>query len=387
MAPFLMDLSLGMFMLGISLMLSRRFNATQVQISVVNALGLAAYMVNTRLAGRLVDRGWRSKMLILAPVVGLVALNGMLFSTSWWHAFPWVMVYHTCAAMFWPSLITTISRSASPARVLRGITVFSIAWVSGICVGVLLSGILHDLSWIWPFVGCAVMMLVLIPVSVYTDRHHSAPEKVLEEPSIDLRTPGDLRQHYFLRMAWISVLVTMGCSTVAWTLFPQTADKVFHMTGSETSVLAFFIGFTQMIGFLFFGLFPTLWFYRVAALMIVQCCSVLGCLMLGYCSSYGFLVVAMMSIGLGYSLPYLTSITYSVIGTDNPGAKSGIHESMIGAGGLLIPLIASQASRWHKPAVYYAAAGLVFIAIVAEMVVLYRMCMAERQINRYATEG
>lgn len=96
-----------------------------------------------------------------------------------------------------------------------------------------------------------------------------------------------------------------------------------------------------------------------------------GLLVISIVSHVVWLGGAMILLGLSAGVTYFSSIFYSLYGSTAKGKHSGIHEAVLGIGGLFGPLAGGLlAANLGIRAPYALAAVVVMVAIAVEIVLV-----------------
>ena len=146
--------------------------------------------------------------------------------------------------------------------------------------------------------------------------------------------------------------------------------------------LAVDIGITpEMLGFMLFTITASQavtsyilccssgWHYRLSFLLTVEAAVAAGFLLLIFSSNNVLFFFAFALAGIGAGVAYFSSLYYSLSDASSKGSGSGIHESIVGSGSLLGPLIAGiLAQNYTLRAPYLACVILVLGVIVLQAV-------------------
>jgi len=386
-APFAFDMALGLFFIGVPLLAGARFGADESDMGRLASVCMVTYMIFTPIVGRMNDRGWTRQVLLTGPALVLLSALCVIFSTSLWHVCLGACIFQSASATVWPSLVTSLSQ-ASPSRAMRRLTVFSIAWVIGLALGNQIGGSLRELSVSLPFIACACTVLALVPILIYTEKHHRKPEQLQRQGEEEDETEGiatPIRLRYFRWMAWVALFASVGCICVVRRLFPVRAEAM-GFSGTQVGLIGLSCGVWNAVGCFIFGGYPKRWFCRVTPLIGALACQGVGLVILGCVALRIFehLALALLGAGLngfGLSLTYLAGIRYSVIGAKNRGTNSGINESVQGAGAVLVPFLAGESVRLFDGGPYFVAAAFVMPVIAFQIFLFSRMRAEERRAH------
>lgn len=333
-AALLMDICAGIVFLGVPL-LAHRLGASVVQLGYIGTIGGISYAVVCPFAGRLGDRIGRKYTILVGNglfgaaylLMGQVHRLGLLFVL--------VPFGGAGAALFWPSIQAWVSEGKDRETLMHSLRGFNVAWSIGLIVGPVIGGLLYEVDPYMPFyagVGLVSMLAVLTLFASPREGQRPDPYAVME-----VRPEQVSRDRVFLHMAWVANFVAWFIAGMVRNIFPKLAVEL----GIPPGVLGRLIGLVamaQMVGFLWIHRSDR-WPYRIVPLMAFQCLAVVGSMMVYLFSSTYLFGIAFALIGLSMAMTYSSSLFYSVYAEQRKGAKTGLHEGILGSGGVFGALL------------------------------------------------
>jgi MFS family permease len=173
----------------------------------------------------------------------------------------------------------------------------------------------------------------------------------------------------FLYAAWCANFVSWFIIGIMRNLFPKMGTELGFSTGI-IGTLIFIITLAQTVMFFVLGKTHK-WHYKLGPLILFQVFAMIGLVAIAFFSRAAWLGAAMILLGLSAGMTYFSSIFYSLYGSAAKGKHSGIHEAVLGVGGLFGPLTGGLlAARLGVRAPYIAAAVVVAVAIVIEAILI-----------------
>ena len=110
------------------------------------------------------------------------------------------------------------------------------------------------------------------------------------------------------------------------------------------------------------------WRYRALPLILFQLVTLVGLVVIFTAHSLPLFFVAFVFVGVGRGMTNFSSLFYSVNITSQRGSSAAIHETVLGTGFLLGPLIGGAvAQRFSLKAPYLAAAAVVAVGILIQI--------------------
>ncbi|MBM4047579.1 MAG: MFS transporter [Planctomycetes bacterium] len=364
-AAFLMNAALAVGLVAIPLLASKGMAASVLQLAVIQAVGAVAYVIGSPLFGHRAEKGNRKRLMLGAGALFTVTYLLMARSQEVWHLYVLSALSATSQAMFWPTLEVSLTTGATAEELKRGVGGFNMSWCTGVVLGLLIAGPLHDWHPRYPFVGIALMGLMVIAAIRWVvpgdDEHPDHPD-LPHEPHAANGVP----KTTFLYMGWTANFVAFGVLSVMRYLFTDVSVRL-GFTGSTHGLLEASISVFQV--FMFFLLRHTHgWQYNFGILLLVQLGMVVGAGTVSLASGLPALFTGFILLGCGAGMTYYSSLFYSLDAPSARGVRSGLHEAILGAGGFVIPLAGGTLAHvtGHERAPYAFCVAALLVGLAAQ---------------------
>ena len=367
-ASFIADIALGIVFLAIPLFAIKRFDASFLQLGYIGGFGALTYFLSVLLCGRLVDKISRKKVLISACILYMVIYMSIPLVSSIRQIIILHMVGSVAMAMFWPSIQSWIALGLDRTSLIRALSNFNVAWCAGLMVGTIAGGFLFEIGSILPFfigpilMGSIALLLRRQPL-VLEVRGRGYADQTPDDLSPDCKK--------FLYIAWIANFVSWFIVGLNRHIFPRIATMI-GFSPRLIGLIIFLMVSAQMVVFIMLGRSKK-WHYRLGPIIALQAIASWALIMAILTDSPYIFGLAFILMGASGGITYFSSIFYSLWAQADKGKKSGIHESFIGAGIFLGPLIGGIAAHnLGSRSPYVIALILLLLAMVAEGRILAR---------------
>jgi MFS family permease len=403
-----------------------RLGADPLALGGLAAASTGTYALLAVLFGRLSDRVPRMQ-LARASCVGLVvACIGLTVATRVSHLLLCIPLVGGSLSLFWPSVQASVADRSDLQQLQTHLGRFNLSWSTGKGTGFLLGGLLvttFGAASTFTVAACiAFVIFVLLPqsgaeahggpidallhrstagaeidaemsstaaalhaaagdappaspsgVSSATEATAwladvaapSAPETAADVAELDARAP------LFRRLAWAANCAAFGLGATLTYHYPRVVQE----RGWSPRTFGLFLGFvylTQTLTFAILMLRPEAWRFRRLRLYLPQLVMLFGALSLPF-ADRGRLLITAVVFGIGLGICYYSSIYYSLHTHTRRGRNAGVHETLIGLGSMLVPLLggilARQLDSLWTP--YLVAAGGIALSLVVQEA-LYR---------------
>jgi len=371
-----MDMVIGVVVLAAPL-LAIKFKVGSLGLGGLGFIVSIFYVLFCLPFGKLSDRWKRKHLIFIGCFLYFFSSLGISFATNFFHLLIFMALTGIAGAMFWPSLEAWIAERGK-GKLIKRISFFNISWSLGISVGPLISGVLFELNYHFPFyfaalISLGVIYLVLkkLPASCEKKEKIAAVDNVLTVkdyfPQKDFSRS---RNSSYLHAAWVANFTGWFVVGTIRYLFPKLSVEM-GIKPSILGILIFFLSVSQ--AFFFYVLSRnSRWHYQLFPLVFFQTLGIMGLLLIFFFPSIFIFVFSFVFIGIAGGFTYFSSIFYSLNGTEDKGTKAGIHEVFVGAGGLAGPLIGGIFAQIYNLRIPYLAASLVVLTGIIIEVYLVR---------------
>jgi MFS family permease len=364
-APFGMDIVFSIYYLAAPLLLID-LKANPIQLGLVGTLASLVHMSMAHLMGGLSDRLGRRRLIIVAPLIFSATCVLMTQVREIWVILALSVVNGFCLSIYWPSLQAWIADRQTGTGLARDIGSFNMSWTAATLAGPILSGALYSLGAGLPFLvaaGIALMLFLLVFTTVH-ERELSPTEKVERQ---DRETSHWLRR--FLFAAWVANFASWFILGNARYQFPKLARDL-NIPPHIIGLLIGFLGFALFSGF-FLLRRTDRWHFRRSFLFGAQALGLVGVSLIIVSNQPALFASAFAMIGLCCSMTYYSSLYYAVHLLKKKGKGSGLHESILGGGAVLGPILGGVAAQYvGLRAPYFLCIAVLAAAIGVQSLVL-----------------
>lgn len=336
--------------------------------SEIGAIGMAnyvPYMFAPLIVGSVLDR--TNKSLVLGLGISLAGFSAFMLSGV--QSVPEMILFRLLAgvahAMFWPSSEALVTSNSEPSRRVRGIAIFTAAWVLGFMLGPLAGKLVLDAFDFRTLfqVTALVMAAAIVPAVLVAGHGRPAPGRTVQVHFGSLAQVGRQMVRYPAASAvLLYYAVTFG---VVLSVYPAYMGES-SISSQEIEYLFFVFGASR---------FATLYFvprvakYGKSALALAVAATSLGMLIPYISTSAPSFAVSLALIGAATSVFY--PLTFGMVTRNVPadkmGQQLGAYESVFGIGWAAGPLIVGLSSDSFGSAAPYLALFVVGGALAATL--------------------
>ena len=333
--PFWMDLSASVFYLAAPLVVIE-LGGNPIELGLIGTITASVPMLLANLAGRLSDRFGRRSLMVAGPLIFGISCLLMTQTSGVKGILALAALNGLSMAIFWPAFQAWIAESQNGAGLARNIGSFNMSWTASHLVGPTLSGLLFSLHSRLPFWLGAALCLSLFwvmraSVSERTPQPHKAIEPVASGPE------ESSQGKTFLYAIWIANFASFFILGNARYQFPKLAREL-TLSPSMIGLLMSCAGLALFLGF-FFLRGSERWHFNRYYLLGAQLLAAVGLLLIFFFSHQLVFASAFIMLGLCASLTYYSSLYYTVRLMKRKGKGTGLHESILGSGVVLGPLL------------------------------------------------
>jgi MFS family permease len=271
-------------------------------------------------------------------------------------------------SLYWPALQAAVGAEASPGRLDRDLGLFNVAWSLGKAFGFV------SVGWMTARWGHAAALLAAaasaLPILVLLPRDpQGRPAREAEAGRAD--------RDAFRTMGWIANFAAFGLGAAFANQYIKVARGAVELTIADPKTfLGIFLGTIFGAQTLAFGLLQkgAAWTYRRGLSYALQAGTAGVAVGITLLRGDVAILAAAPLLGAGLGFSYASSIYYSLHGPADHGRFAGIHEAVLGAGTLLVPIaggkLADLTGDLRMP--YWLAAGVVVASLAAQEAVYRR---------------
>jgi MFS family permease len=368
-APFAMDFVFSVYYLAAPLLLID-LKANPIQLGLVGTLASSIHMGMAHLMGHFSDLLGRRPLIIAAPVIFLTSCLLMTRVQSVSMILALSVFNGLGLSIYWPSLQAWIAdhpTGTGQGGLARDIGTFNLSWTAATLAGPIFSGFLYSLYPRLPFLVGASMALMLF-ILVFTSVHESRLSQEQEASPSDIESSD--RRRSFLYAAWVANFASWFIMGNARYQFPKLAREL-DIPPQTIGLLLGFVGFALFTGF-FLLRRTDRWLFSKAYLFGAQILAVSGISLIGVSNNPALFASAFMMIGLSCSVTYYSSLYYAVRLLKKKGRGTGLHESILGGGAVLGPILGGVAAQYAGLRAPYLLCLAVLLAALGAQVLLIK---------------
>ena len=362
--PFWMDLSASVFYLAAPLVVIE-LGGNPIELGLIGTISASVHMILAHLTGRLSDRFGRRALMVSEPFIFGISCLLMTQIGSVKSVLALAALNGFSMAIFWPAFQAWIAESQNGSGLARNLGSFNMSWTASHLIGPTLSGLLFGLNSRLPFwLAAALCISLFLVMWASVSERTSQPQKGTESlPS----EPEDTKQgRTFLYAIWIANFASFFILANARYQFPKLAREL-TMSPYMIGLLMSCIGLAQFLGF-FFLRGSDRWHFNKVYLLGAQVLAASGLLLIFFFSHQLVIASAFIMLGLCASLTYYSSLYYTVRLLKEKGKGTGLHESILGSGVVLGPLLGGiMAHSAGLRAPYILCLGVLAAVIIIEL--------------------
>jgi MFS family permease len=318
-----------------------RFGYSDAENLFMGALQGFVAIFSTRYGGKLADRVGYER--VLTVCVAMMALTMAVGWISAWRYTPLVVsaIYVLFAGATWPALEALILHCPGRLTVPNRLGLYNISWSSGNAIGIVISGALfkwnpNSIFWVAAVVhGVQVFWLALGKRS----SDLVSPSQIDEEIPMESGRPIS-EKRTFMHLAWIgnglAFLMVVGFNA----LVPEMAIRL-NLIPSMAIWLSCALPIMRTVAFVICWRWEG-WHYSLPWLQSALWLAPLSLGLIFFSNQIFPTLVGMVIFGLCFGLTYSGSLYYTLdYGHAAKGEHAGLHESIIGIGSFVGPLLAA----------------------------------------------
>jgi MFS family permease len=340
----IVGISYGMYSPIVPVFARDVLGADYSEIGLIGMVNYLPYMFAPFFVGMVLDRV--NKAYMLAAGIALAVFSVFMLSTV--QSVPEIMLWRALAgiahAFFWPSSEVLISTNSAAETRVKGIAVFTGAWVAGFMVGPLIGRLVldtYDYGALFQLAGVAVAA-ALVP-SLMLHRYGrpivAQREEVEFRASSMLQVVKEVATYPVVSTVLLYYAVTFG---VVLTVYPAYMREA-SLTDQDIETLFFVFGVSRFATLYFVGKLAR---YGTIALAMAVAATAVGMLISFAFASLLTFAVALVLVGLAISIFY--PVTLSIVTRNMPaekmGERLGVYEALFGVGWTIGPIAVGLSS-------------------------------------------
>jgi MFS family permease len=340
----IVGISYGMYSPIVPVFARDVLGADYSEIGLIGMVNYLPYMFAPFFVGMVLDRV--NKAYMLAAGIALAVFSVFMLSTV--QSVPEIMLWRALAgiahAFFWPSSEVLISTNSAAETRVKGIAVFTGAWVAGFMVGPLIGRLVldtYDYGALFQLAGVAVAA-ALVP-SLMLHRYGrpivAQREEVEFRASSMLQVVKEVATYPVVSTVLLYYAVIFG---VVLTVYPAYMREA-SLTDQDIETLFFVFGLSRFATLYFVGKLAR---YGTIALAMAVAATAVGMLISFAFASLLTFAVALVLVGLAISIFY--PVTLNIVTRNMPaekmGERLGVYEALFGVGWTIGPIAVGLSS-------------------------------------------
>lgn len=351
------------------------------------AFGFGVFYVAGAVLCNKISRLWGEKRLLTTMIAAQVLFNVLMIAFG---ATPWAYVAITMLlavsyGLKWPVLESYVAAGLTPKESASVVGMFNVAWAGAIPLALLITGPLlaHDGWWVGVFLLPVLISLadiwLLRPIEPHP-RHLAADHP--DRPS----APQMARFKALLLSARVQMLCSYCLMFILAALLPLKLDEI-DMPKAYAPAFSGLIDVVRLISFVILAHW-TWWHNRVSPLVLTIFVLPPAFALVLLPSSITTILAGELACGLAAGLTYYASLYYAMVVKNAAVDAGGAHESLVGLGFAVGPLLALSGSwitqtRHCSPwcGVMAGTTPVILLCMLAGLWPLLRM-PRKRELNR-----
>ena len=363
--PFFVDIAFGILLICIPL-LAIKIGANSLELGGLGFIITLFYIFFCVLFGKLSDRYKSNHFLWISCLICFFLSFAFLLSHQLYQLFLFMGILGIASAMFWPSIEVSIAKEGGKLLIKRT-SKFNASWCLGSAIGFLAGGPLFQINTRLPFYFSGLIFLVLvffIFISIKEINHFSLQET--SSSKIDFLIPSGKSSSSYLYTAWLANFTLWFSISIVRYLFPKLSTNL-GFSPSVLGILFSCISLAQTITFYALGKL-SFWYYQKSILIFTQMVAIIALIITFLTSSALTFIGAFALLGISVGITHSASLFYTLNTPENRRIRAGIHEGILGLGGLFGPLTGGILATQSTLRAPYLLAIIVIGASIAAQV-------------------
>lgn len=339
----IVGISYGMYSPIVPVFARDVLGADYSEIGLIGMVNYLPYMFAPFFVGMVLDRV--NKAYMLAAGIALAVFSVFMLSTV--QSVPEIMLWRALAgiahAFFWPSSEVLISTNSAAETRVKGIAVFTGAWVAGFMVGPLIGRLVldtYDYGALFQLAGVAAAAALVPSLMLHRyGRPIVAQREVEFRASSMLQVVKEVATYPVVSTVLLYYAVTFGVVLAVYPAYMREAS----LTDQDIETLFFVFGLSRFATLYFVGKLAR---YGTIALAMAVAATAVGMLISFAFASLLTFAVALVLFGLAISIFY--PVTLNIVTRNMPaekmGERLGVYEALFGVGWTIGPIAVGLSS-------------------------------------------
>jgi len=347
------------------------------------ALGLVpaaisiTYIIFSQLAGLWSDHHDPNRLCLIGNLLLIIATVLAYPVQQLWSLLALASLMGVGKALYWPVIQATIGELSKSHQLIQNTGILNVSWSTGKALGFFIGGVLlakcgFKVTFLTGATVVAIAFLLLPrqigkPVSSALDVKAAEPIRTTKSIAVT-ESNFEWNRNLFRHMSWLGNIGAYGAFGILNYHLPQ----FFSVADWNENRFGIFLALVLVVQTLVFLLLikRVHFAYSLNRLWIPQLLILVVLLAIPRLGNFGYLLAISPLLGIGLGFCYTASMFYSLDTNQGKGRNAGIHESLIGVGSFLPPLLgglaANSVGRLDIP--YYL--GAVSIAVLLGIQIL-----------------
>lgn len=339
----IVGISYGMYSPIVPVFARDVLGADYSEIGLIGTVNYLPYMFAPFFVGMVLDRVNKAYMLAAGIALGVFSV----FMLSTVQSVPEIMLWRALAgiahAFFWPSSEVLISTNSAAETRVKGIAVFTGAWVAGFMVGPLIGRLVldtYDYGALFQLAGVAMAAALMPSLMLHRyGRPIVAQREVEFRASSMLQVVKGVATYPVVSSVLLYYAVTFGVVLAVYPAYMREAS----LTDQDIETLFFVFGLSRFATLYFVGRLAR---YGTIALAMAVAATAVGMLISFAFASLLTFAVTLVLVGLAISIFY--PVTLNIVTRNMPaekmGERLGVYEALFGVGWTIGPIAVGLSS-------------------------------------------
>jgi len=355
-ASFIFNVGFGIANLTL-ILFAIDLGATAIQLGLIGMGWPAVYAATTPLSGAMTEKSQKKTLPMLGCIIASLTLLAAMGASSTWELMAASLLIGLAVSLFWPPIELWISQLAHRVGLRQSIGAFNVSWGLGSAVAPLVAGFAVGKG-IALSLGLGVLGFGAAAVlTVATPWQPRVVQGGCREGAHDVSS-----SRHYLPLVWIANFGTWFSVGIVRSLFPKLATEL-SFGPRAIGMLLSVTTFSQVFMFVVLGS-SSVWQYRLVPILISQVTALVSSILMYVGTGFRQFLPTMVLLGGSMGVSYFSSIYYSLDRSAGGGFMTGVHESLIGLGIVLGPLIGGiTAQMWGLRSPYLVSAFVILLGI------------------------